>query len=300
VVRDDRFFAVTVANASGPRSSIRRFTLQKRWIKYITIFSLFFCLILGLGFYGLFQQANHLRIERDNSKLREENLKLQQQQQELNKRLEAIEKQSETLEEMSGLNIPDTTPGSALVSNKGNGAGGPSFPISSMEAADALVARTTEMELKLKALEVNLKEQVKIPSVWPVKGGLLNDNFGGRRSPTGGGYEFHAGQDIKVDIGTPIMTAAAGTVTTASYQSGYGYMVEIDHGNGLMTRYGHLSKIIVQVGQTVKRGELIAESGNSGRSTGPHLHYEVRINNEPVNPALYLPDYDKALRKSIE
>jgi len=297
VVRDDRFFAITVANANGPRSSIRRFTLQKRWIKYITIFCLFIGLILGLGFYGLFQQANHLRIEHNNSKLREENQKLQLQQQELHKRIEAIEKQSETLEQMSGLNIPDSVPGSSLVSNEGNGAGGPSFPISSMEAADALVARTTEMELKLKALEVNIKEQVKIPSVWPVSGGLLNDNFGGRRSPTGGGYEFHAGQDIKVDIGTPVVTAAAGTVILAGYQSGYGYMVEIDHGNGLTTRYGHLSKINVGVGQVVKRGELIAESGNSGRSTGPHLHYEVRINNEPVNPALYLPNYDKVPRK---
>jgi murein DD-endopeptidase MepM/ murein hydrolase activator NlpD len=291
MARDDRFFAVTVANANGPRSSIRRFTLKKHWIKFLAVLVSIFGFFITLGFYGLFQQSNHLRTKRENSELREENEKQQQQLRELHQRIEAIEQKSKQFEEMTGLNNAPV--------GEGNDSGGPSFPISSMEAADALVARTAQLEAKLKAVEGPLKEKVRIPSVWPLQG-LLNDNFGGRRNPMGGGYEFHAGQDIKVDVGTLVSAAAEGTVIKAGYESGYGYLVEIDHGNGLTTRYGHLSKVLVTEGQVVKRGAVIAESGNTGRSTGPHLHYEVRINNEPVDPALYLPDYDKMPRKGKE
>lgn len=299
MARDDRFFAVTLANANGPRSSIRRFTLKKRWIKFLGSLILVFGVILSLGFYGLFQQTNHLKTKFENTELREENKKQDEQLRELHERIQAIEKKSKEFEEMTGLNNPNSAPTSSFV-NEGNGAaGGPSFPISSLEAADELVARTAQLEAKLRAYEAPLKEKVKIPSIWPLQG-LLNDNFGGRRNPMGGGYEFHAGQDIKVDVGTPVVATAAGTVITASYQSGYGYMVEIDHGNGITTRYGHLSEIIVKEGQVVKRGEKIAESGNTGRSTGPHLHYEVRINGETVDPALYLPDYNKMPRKGEE
>lgn len=291
MARDDRFFAVTVANANGPRSSIRRFTLKKHWIKFLVVLGLGFIFFLTLGFYGLFQQTNHLRTKRENSELREENEKQQQQLRELNQRINAIEQKSKEFEEMTGLNnVP---------LNEGNYSGGPSFPISSMEAADALVARTAQLEAKLKAVEGPLKEKVKIPSVWPLEG-LLNDNFGGRRNPTGGGWEFHAGQDIKVDIGTPVVATAEGKVIKAGYESGYGYLIEIDHGNGLTTRYGHLSKVLVEEGQIVGRSDIVGESGNTGRSTGPHLHYEVRINNEPVDPSLYLPDYDKMPRKGKE
>lgn len=298
MARDDRFFAVTVANASGPRSSIRRFTLQKRWIKFLAVFTFVFGFVLSLGFYGLLQQANHLKTKRENAELKEKNDKLLEKQNELDQRFKAIEQKAKQFDEMTGFNSPDSMPDTTPV-GEGNGAGGPSFPISSMEAADALVAKTTQLEAKFNSLEAPLKEKIKIPSVWPLQG-LLNDNFGGRRNPMGGGYEFHAGQDIKVDMGTPVAATAAGTVITASYQNGYGYMVEIDHGNGMTTRYGHLSEIKVKEGQVVKRGELVGISGNSGRSTGPHLHYEVRINNEPVDPSLYLPDYDKMPRKGEE
>lgn len=295
MARDDRFFAVTVANANGPRSSIRRFTLKKHWIKFLAGIVLVFGFLLSLGFYGLLQHATHLRTKRENAELKERNQKLLEKQNELDKRFKVIEEKSKQLEEMTGLNNPNAAPDSAALST-GNGAGGPAFPISSMEAADALVAKTRDLEIKFNSYEAPLKEKMKIPSAWPLQG-LLNDNYGGRRNPMGGGYEFHAGQDIKVDIGTQVTATAAGTIITASYQSGYGFMVEIDHGNGMTTRYGHLSKVLVKEGQIVKRGEIVGESGNTGRSTGPHLHYEVRINGEAVDPSLYLPDYDKMPRK---
>jgi murein DD-endopeptidase MepM/ murein hydrolase activator NlpD len=90
-------------------------------------------------------------------------------------------------------------------------------------------------------------------------------------------------------MGAPVIAAASGTVTIACAQNGYGNVVYIDHGNGLTTRYGHLSQIDVTVGQAITRGETLGRVGSTGRSTGPHLHYEVRINNQPVNPRQYLP-----------
>jgi murein DD-endopeptidase MepM/ murein hydrolase activator NlpD len=128
-----------------------------------------------------------------------------------------------------------------------------------------------------------------IPSIWAHLG-KINNEFGFRRNPFGGrAYEFHAGMDIDGERGDLVVATAAGTVIEAGYKGGYGNEVEIDHGNGLTTRYGHLSKIEVQAGDTVTRGQLIANVGSTGRSTGPHLHYELRLNDKPINPRHFLP-----------
>ncbi|HEX8143686.1 MAG TPA: M23 family metallopeptidase [Pyrinomonadaceae bacterium] len=128
-----------------------------------------------------------------------------------------------------------------------------------------------------------------MPSIWPVSG-ITTGNFGVRSNPFGGmSSEFHKGQDISAPIGTVVMATADGVVVTAGWQRGYGRVVYVDHGNGISTRYGHLSRIDVAVGQTIKRGEQLGLVGSSGRSTGPHLHYEVRINGAPANPGEYLP-----------
>ncbi len=128
-----------------------------------------------------------------------------------------------------------------------------------------------------------------IPSIWPVSG-PLSSGFGVRGNPFGGpGSEFHKGQDISVPQGTPVVATADGTVVIAGWLRGYGWVVYIDHGNGISTRYGHLSRIDVAVGQSIRRGEQLGLSGSTGRSTGPHVHYEVRINGQAVNPLQYLP-----------
>ena len=101
-------------------------------------------------------------------------------------------------------------------------------------------------------------------------------------------YEFHSGQDIDARTGDPVVAGASGKVTFVGWQNGYGQLVVIDHGGGLTTRYGHLSHIDVAQDQTVERSEFIGRVGSTGRSTGPHLHYEIRINDEPVNPLQYL------------
>ncbi|MDT4897337.1 MAG: hypothetical protein QOH25_2414 [Acidobacteriota bacterium] len=128
-----------------------------------------------------------------------------------------------------------------------------------------------------------------VPSIWPVVG-PLRSGVGIRSNPFGGSsLETHKGQDISAPKGTPVKAAADGSVVIAGWLKGYGWVVYIDHGNGISTRYGHLSRIDVAVGQMLKQGEQLGLVGSTGRSTGPHLHYEVRINGQPTSPLQYLP-----------
>ncbi|WP_222433561.1 peptidoglycan DD-metalloendopeptidase family protein [Megasphaera hominis] len=126
------------------------------------------------------------------------------------------------------------------------------------------------------------------PSIWPVNG-TITSNFGYRGNPIGGGTGFHEGVDIAVDYGTPVRVTASGKVTMAGWVDGYGNLVEVDHGGGFVTRYGHNSMLLVVVGQEVKTGDIISLAGSTGRSTGPHVHYEVRVNGTPTDPMLFLP-----------
>jgi murein DD-endopeptidase MepM/ murein hydrolase activator NlpD len=121
------------------------------------------------------------------------------------------------------------------------------------------------------------------PSIAPVKG-ILTDGFGGRRDPFTGGAATHPAIDISSDTGQPVRAPADGTVFKSEWANGYGNVIFISHGYGFSTRYGHLSRFNVRPGQKVKRDQIIGYVGSTGRSTGPHLHYEVRLNNRPVNP----------------
>jgi murein DD-endopeptidase MepM/ murein hydrolase activator NlpD len=125
------------------------------------------------------------------------------------------------------------------------------------------------------------------PNLWPVEG-QVTGSFGERIDPFNGEGAFHSGVDIGSSYGHPIVAPADGIVTVTDTLGGYGKTIMINHGNGISTRYGHLSGFAVTTGQRVQRGEVIGYVGESGRSTGPHLHYEVRINDTPVNPYKYL------------
>lgn len=127
----------------------------------------------------------------------------------------------------------------------------------------------------------------KTPSIAPVNRGYLTSSFGTRPDPWTGNRRMHHGQDFGVLTGTPVYATADGVVKSRSGKTGYGKTVIIDHGYNIKTVFAHLSRYVVKPGNIVKRGDLIAYSGNSGRSTGPHLHYEVRVNNVPVNPGHY-------------
>jgi len=125
------------------------------------------------------------------------------------------------------------------------------------------------------------------PSVWPVRGWITSP-FGNRTSPFSGIMKFHEGMDIAAQTGTPVVAPADGVVIKAGFSTGYGNMVEISHGYGIMTVFGHNTRLNVKAGQRVKRGDVISYVGDTGTSTGPHLHYEVRLNGLPVNPIKYL------------
>ena len=149
----------------------------------------------------------------------------------------------------------------------------------------------TQQEVSFQELVSAVKNKQSMwastPSVWPVRG-WLTSGFGNRVSPFTGGVMLHNGIDIATRMETPIMAPAAGIVSYAGYDNGLGKLLKINHGYGIQTVYGHLSRFSTQPGYRVKRGEVVAYVGNTGLSTGPHLHYEVLVNNIPVNPMKYI------------
>ncbi len=175
--------------------------------------------------------------------------------------------------------------------------GGPLIAANSEEAsadlrADAQFRTLFQTWKKLDTLQQGV---IAIPSVQPVHSLSFTSNFGIRSDPFRGTAAMHAGVDIPGPIGTPIYATADGIIAHAGRQGGYGNMVEISHGKGIATRYGHLSKILVADNARVTRGQLIALMGSTGRSTGSHLHYEVRIDGHAVNPVPFLTTADYLL-----
>lgn len=144
-----------------------------------------------------------------------------------------------------------------------------------------------DFEDLIKELEQKRNLLASTPSIRPVDG-WITSRFGYRKSPFTGRKEFHSGLDISNRNGTKIMATANGTVSFAARKMYIGKLIIIDHGHGRVTKYGHLDKILVKPGQKIKRGDVIGHLGNTGRSTGPHVHYEVRINGTPVNPLKYI------------
>jgi murein DD-endopeptidase MepM/ murein hydrolase activator NlpD len=165
--------------------------------------------------------------------------------------------------------------------------GGPVLDVQST-AEEAAESENGDIENQIRSI-VSTSNPEFLPTMWAHLG-KINNEFGFRRNPFGGrSYEFHPGMDIDGERGEVVVAPANGVVIKAGWQGGYGNLIEIDHGNGLTTRYGHLSKINVSIGDTIQRGQLIGLIGSTGRSTGPHLHYELRLNDKSINPRFLLP-----------
>jgi murein DD-endopeptidase MepM/ murein hydrolase activator NlpD len=175
--------------------------------------------------------------------------------------------------------------------------GGPMIAANAEEATADLRADAQFRTLfqTWKKLDATQQGVIAIPSVQPVHSLSFTSNFGIRSDPFRGTAAMHAGVDIPGPLGTPIYATADGIIAHAGRQGGYGNMVEISHGKGIATRYGHLSKILVGDNARVVRGQLIALMGSTGRSTGSHLHYEVRIDGHAVNPVPFLTTADYLL-----
>ena len=175
-----------------------------------------------------------------------------------------------------------------------NGQGGPDMQPNINNIKDVVQDLQSAVKVREQSLaelkEELLNKKVRMaatPSIWPTSGDVTS-RFGWRNSPFGGGSDYHPGIDIANDSGTRIVATADGEVVQSEWYGGYGNMVQIAHANGITTIYGHNSKNIVHAGQVVKKGQVIAYMGSTGYSTGPHVHYEVRVNGTAINPASFL------------
>lgn len=167
-----------------------------------------------------------------------------------------------------------------------------SNPPELMDSLDRLTREIERQQERLSALE-NLLLDRKLnaavtPSGWPVEGGWISSGFGVRADPFNGHQSYHEGVDIASNMGSPVLAMGDGVVTHSGEKAGYGLLVEVTHESGLVTRYAHSSAVLVRVGDRVQKGQSIALVGTSGRSTGPHLHFEVVRNGASVNPMRYL------------
>ena len=216
---------------------------------------------------------------------------------ELQARMLRLDGLGERLAKTAGLKpqeLPSLQPGAAP------GRGGPvsSLPsrnLSVREFADMVDELTRQVDARsdqlsvLEALLVHDSANRKfLPTLYPVVDGWFSSNFGYRIDPFTGQSSMHEGIDFPAESGTPIVAAASGKVVVSEWHPAYGKMLEIDHGNGLVSRYAHTSSVVVKEGDLVVRGQRVATVGSTGRSTGPHLHFEVRLNGVPQNPARFL------------
>ena len=216
---------------------------------------------------------------------------------ELQAQLLRLDGLGERLAKLAGLTPhelpPPVEPGKA----PGRGGPAPTLPhdLSLDEFTDLLSTLSRQVEQRsdqlgvLEALLVTNSANKKfLPTLAPIEDGWFSSNFGWRIDPFTGQRSFHEGIDFPADVGTPIEAAASGKVVSAEVHPQYGKMLEIDHGNGLVSRYAHCASVLVREGDLVVRGQRVATVGSTGRSTGPHLHFEVRLNGVPQNPARFL------------
>ena len=282
MIEEDSFVALIVARTSRTSRIRRRIAVRKNRLK-IFLFAL--ALLVGAGVCGIVYLAQEpARLASENSRLRAENEENRHRLYSLVNRMESIEDASRRLAEISGVDA-------SLSSDEiGHGVGGPSVETSDTRLITVAQEQADELLEDLETYaQMIQRERERTPSIWPVTG-RISDYFGVRHDPFGGATaEIHTGQDISTATGTPVVATGSGRVEFAGTQNGYGNIVIIAHGEGLTTRYAHLSAIETTVGAEVARGSVIGRVGSTGRSTGPHLHYEVRVGDNPVDPRRYLP-----------
>ncbi len=288
--------------------TVHSIRLSARMLKYgAAVLAAGALLFVGAFSYGVYSTMAAKSDASEISELREVNRIQQEQLLQLSKKAYSLQQQMEELTQMEQeLRRQTGAPAAddAAATGDGNGGdgthdgqGGPVVAPDVTNVRETLDSLEQQLAKRRASLE-QLKQtalvpaggltfggaSVTTPSMWPARGDVS--------SPYGlrwGGSDFHPGIDIANDMGTPIVATADGVVTTAGWNAGgYGNMVDIDHGNGIMTRYGHAMQVVVVPGQHVRRGQVIAYMGSTGFSTGPHVHYEVRVNGSPVNPVGYL------------
>ena len=273
-----------------------RAKFRKLKVSHRLLFSLVSVLTSSLCLSTFFsvQYFTSLSQTHELSKLRRENKDLQVANEQFSKSVNSLRNQLHTVEDrtrklaiIAGITTLDET------SQGGSGGLRNEQPTVSpyRDDIDKMSFRSHRLDKDLSILEQKFVAQSHLlsstPSIAPVRG-ILTDGFGGRSDPFTGEAGTHNAVDISSAVGQPIRTPADGIVVKAEWANGYGNVIYISHGYGYSTRYGHLSAYNVKPGARVKRGDVIGYVGSTGRSTGPHLHYEVRVNNNPVNPLEYI------------
>ena len=288
---------IIVPNAS---SRLRKLKLPTRALHALAILGvLSFFVLVGLGFSYVkmaFKAADYDKLQVENTSLKIQKKNLEVATVKLGEKLSNIENlfekiqnlvENDNLTKRGKLNMP-AVGGSKVDYPTAELLGSPNLK----NGIDLLKDRTAEMETQLTLLEQVAEKKATIrrltPTIWPVKGHITS-HYGNRADPFNGEAELHLGLDISALFGTQVHSPADGKIIYAQRKAAYGNLIIIDHGNGLTTRLGHLSRFNVKVGQRVHKNDVVGYVGTSGRSTAPHLHYEVRLNDRPVNPRNYLP-----------
>jgi len=281
----------TIIFVPHARAKFRKLKVSHRLLfSLISLVSTSLCLstFFSVQYFTSLSQTHEL------SKLRRENRELQTANEQFGKSVDSLRTQLRTVEDrtrklaiIAGITtLDEASQGGSGGLRNDELAGNPY-----RDDVDKMSFRSSNLAKDLSALEEKFVAQSRMlsstPSIAPVRG-ILTDGFGGRSDPFTREPGQHNAIDISSAIGQPIRTPADGIVVKAEWASGYGNVIYISHGYGYSTRYGHLSNFAVRPGQRIKRGEIIGHVGSTGRSTGPHLHYEVRVNNNPVNPLEYI------------
>lgn len=290
--RNPKFYTLMVLPHDS--SNIKKVHLNSNWFKVFAIVSVILWVSSLFMFFNYFNLKNKIVYLQEVEK---KSMKQKIEMETLNARIQFLETQLVRLQnidlkvrEMVNLEVKGAST---------NFAGGLSTKkVDEESMGQVMLEKAEALEKEIKIREKSMSELVEYledrrslfmatPSIWPTRG-FITSEFGWRKDPISGVTEFHEGIDISSPYGTQVRSAAEGVVIEAGPDAGYGRVVVIDHGYGIVTRYAHLLRSFVVVGQKVKKGDVIGAVGSTGKSTGPHVHYEVRIDGVPVNPLKYL------------
>ena len=293
----------TVIVVSDHSQAVRKFRVPRRWLQNLAwgAAGLVLATFVGVGHYVslLGASGENAGLREENAQLRSQVLLVQEKVAHITATLDRVERFDaklrtavSTLQDPErGLAIgpvgtaePDLAPASPAPAS-GQGVQGLPGKLGS------LATEASKQEQSLRELQEYFDDQRSLlastPSVWPTRGWVTSD-FGTRLDPTSADRQMHEGLDIATPHGQAVQSPSDGVVVFNGVEGGYGKVLVIDHGYGVKTRYGHLSEVFVKQGDRVKRGERVAAVGNTGKSTGPHLHYEVRVNGVPENPRKFI------------
>ena len=287
---------IVVPNAS---SRLHKLKLPARVLHVLAgIGILSFFVLVGLGFsYAkmAFKAADYDKLQAENTDLKVQKTNLQLATLKLGEKITKLESGFEKIQNQ----IENDNPKRGKLNSPAVGGSTVDYPTAELlrtanlkDSLDLLKSKTARMEGTYSILDDVVQKRSKdrqfTPNLWPVKGAITS-HYGNRADPFNGEAEMHLGLDISALFGARVLAPADGIILYAERKADYGNLIVISHGNGLTTRYGHLSRFLVKVGQKVKRNDVIGLVGKTGRTTAPHLHYEVRQNDRAVNPRTYLP-----------